>query len=145
MFMRMAGVFVAWMFLFTTGCDGGMIEPHKTAANEYVSVLASGLEFQFPEAQIASLEDKRVRVEMAGLSNTARVGEPMLPFRTVRVLLPFGHRIDRVDVTTSGLTGIPGTHRVEAARAQQPLSKPVVTAKKSTTAIGSSPAGPGNC
>jgi len=129
MFMRMVGVFLAGLFVFTFGCDGGMIDPPRTASSEKVAFLASGLEFQFPEAKTADIGDKQVRVEMEGLSNTARVGEPMLPFRTVRVLLPFGHRIDRVDVTTSGLTALPGTYRVEAARAQQPLSIPVVKAK----------------
>ena len=107
MFMRMAGVFLAWLSVFTFGCDGGMIEPPQTASGENLSFLASGLEFDFPEPQTADAGDNQVRVEMEGLSNTARVGEPMLPFRTVRVLLPYGHRIDRVDVTTSGLTGIP--------------------------------------
>ncbi|MDZ4181486.1 MAG: hypothetical protein U1B83_01320, partial [Candidatus Cloacimonadaceae bacterium] len=51
-------------------------------------------------------------------------GAPMLPYYPIRVLLPFGERLESVSIELSGYELIGRNMDIDYARAQQPISLP---------------------
>ncbi|MCG2712961.1 MAG: C25 family cysteine peptidase [Candidatus Omnitrophica bacterium] len=62
------------------------------------------------------------RVRISGLSNFALPGQPLLPIKTVRFLLPYGKDINDVQLSSSNRKIIYGSYYVEPAQQPIPLS-----------------------
>ncbi|MBN3035734.1 MAG: hypothetical protein JW861_09115, partial [Bacteroidales bacterium] len=59
------------------------------------------------------------------LDNTmpdGRVGEPVLPYHSISLILPPGHIADRMEIITGQFVELPGTYRLAPAQASRPLS-----------------------
>ncbi len=92
---------------------------------------------------IESLEVSKIngytRVQISGLSNFALPGQPLLPFKTVRFLLPYGKDIEDVEVSWSNRKVVYGSYFVEPAQQPIPLSfKGVVKPTEPDAAVYSS-------
>ncbi len=66
--------------------------------------------------------DGYTRVQISGLSNFALPGQPLLPMKTVRFLLPYGKDINDVQLSWSKRNVIYGSYYVEPAQQPIPLS-----------------------
>ena len=77
-------------------------------------VLSVTLQFEAPRLQSAG---EYSRVTVAGCETLQRVGAPLLPFRTVRLLLPPGARVGKIEARLpQGATALPGAWRVDYGR-----------------------------
>jgi hypothetical protein len=83
------------------------------------------VDYRFPSPSI-DVSDGVARVEIPGLSVLARESEPIVPYKTGRILLPPSGSIDRIDVTAWGQETIPGEFKLELGRAPQPTNSGVV-------------------
>ena len=81
------------------------------------------LDFEFP---VPHLEKKGeyFTVRMEGLSNFGNPGKPLLPLKTVKILIPNYEKIERVDVFPSEKTLLKGQYVIIPAQSPVPLSKP---------------------
>ncbi len=72
-------------------------------------------------AQLDSVEvskiDNYYRVKIKGLNNFAAPGEPLLPIKTVKYLIPYGKKIANVSVGWTSKKYLYGTYLVEPAQA----------------------------
>ena len=75
-----------------------------------------------PEIMIDRNDNDYDRVEVEGLPNFALPGEPSLPMRTARVLVPFGMEVDEVIVTTGARRILEGAHYIRPGGPRMPLS-----------------------
>ncbi|MFH1093162.1 MAG: C25 family peptidase propeptide domain-containing protein, partial [Candidatus Omnitrophota bacterium] len=76
------------------------------------------------------------RVQISGLSNFALPGQPLLPFKTVRYLLPYGKDINDIQVSWSNRKEVSGSYYVEPAQQPMPLSyKGLVTPTAPDSAV----------
>ena len=62
------------------------------------------------------------RVQITGLNNFGRPGEPRLPFKTIRFLLPYGRNLSNVKVSWTNRKVVYGSYMVEPAQAPVRLS-----------------------
>ena len=67
--------------------------------------------------------DGRARVMMPGLSLFLEEGEPVVPFKTARILLPPSGDIVSIQVTASGQRVIPGRFELERGRPDVPIRR----------------------
>lgn len=68
--------------------------------------------YAFGEPEIVGM-DEYARVSLPGLSQYGSEGEPVLPVRTVKILLPAGRTFAGVNVVTSTMRGIEGEYLLE--------------------------------
>jgi len=137
-----------WMSacLFLASCQG-VITPDEDPdlqSSATLTLIPDGLELNVSKAPTLQLAGDSVQVTIPGLSSSGRVGEPRLPFRTVRVLLPFGQSFQSVEVVGADRTELKGFYHVESARLRSPIPVPSPSPsppsrKKSTGAISLSP------
>ncbi|MFH0816663.1 MAG: C25 family cysteine peptidase [Methanobacteriota archaeon] len=94
---------------------GGSPEPSDEMGRGVIEITSS---FGAPRL---STDGSFTHVSLDGLDAIAETGKPALPFKTVKVLLPFGHDVERVQVETLGSEELPGTHTVYPGQQQHPL------------------------
>jgi archaellum component FlaG (FlaF/FlaG flagellin family) len=63
-----------------------------------------------------------VSVTMEGLPQWSEPGLPVLPFKTARVLLPYGSEVEHITVTGGNRVALPGSYVVEPGQEAVPLS-----------------------
>jgi hypothetical protein len=80
--------------------------PRVTASNDRIL-----LEYRFDEPELVTVGDL-VRVDLPGCANTNRPGEPVLPVRDARILLPAGMEIAAVTSELGEVRELPGIHRL---------------------------------
>ncbi|MFH1062444.1 MAG: C25 family cysteine peptidase [Candidatus Omnitrophota bacterium] len=77
-------------------------------------------------AQLKSIEVTKIneydRIKVPGLNNFAAPGEPLLPIKTVKYLIPYGKKVSNVSVGWTRKKYLYGTYFVEPAQAQVPTS-----------------------
>jgi hypothetical protein len=85
------------------------------------------------------------RVEIPGMTNTGAPGEPVLPVRTIKFLIPFGQQVTGVDVGWTSKKKLSGTYVIEPGQNAVPLSYtgPVIPALPDAAIYGSSDPYPG--
>ncbi len=69
-------------------------------------------EYAFGEPEIVGV-DEYARVSIAGLSQYGLEGKPVLPVRTIKILLPSGRTFAGANVVASPMRGIEGEYLVE--------------------------------
>ena len=82
--------------------------------------------FPVPEievtGQVESL-DAYVSVTMAEVSQWSEAGLPVLPFKTAKLLLPYGAKVTGIEVTYGKKISLPGSYLVEPGQEPVPLSR----------------------
>ena len=83
------------------------------------------LEVQFPEPTIAPsvVGPEYSHIEMEGLRSLGEVGEPVLPIKGLKVLIPDETKIKHIDITLGEKVTLPGTYMIEPAQQEYPLSQ----------------------
>ena len=59
---------------------------------------------------------------MKGMPSIGQIGEPVLPVKTVRVLVPFGEKVKRINITHGEKIQLKGKYDVEVGQEPIPLS-----------------------
>lgn len=95
---------------------------HVGLAAPNIRSVSVGYPFDTPEIMIEGHDKGFDQIEVAGLPNFALPGEPSLPMRTARLLVPFGMEIDEVIVTTGARTILEGSHYIRPGGPRMPLS-----------------------
>ncbi|MFC1890743.1 C25 family cysteine peptidase, partial [Thermodesulfobacteriota bacterium] len=93
-----------------------MLSGRICLANQVVSMP---LKFDEP---IINVEEGISRVTIEGLKSYGAPGSPVLPYRTGKVLLPYGTRKVSVDVAAGRKTTLSGSHRIVHGQQPVPLS-----------------------
>ncbi len=62
------------------------------------------------------------QIKVAGLDNFAQTGQPLLPVKTVKYLIPFGKKVTNISIGWTKKKLLYGTYLVEPAQTQIPLS-----------------------
>ncbi len=68
--------------------------------------------YRFEEPRISNVEEFQ-RITIVGLKQYKDVGKPILPCKTIKILMPYGRTFSGVKVTTSSRKEIAGTHFIE--------------------------------
>ena len=92
------------------------------------------LEFDFPPL-IVTKDSVYASVAMQGLPKHGAPGEPILPFRTVKILIPQGNNVQSIDVTASNRTVLKGRFDVEYGKTPLPISSNVTFKDQPSQAI----------
>lgn len=97
-------------------------EESVTSQSKVISIT-----YDFPEPRIERtrgipLARDLVSVTMEGLPQWSEVGLPILPFRTARILLPYGTEGKDITVICGNRVILPGTYLVEPGQESFPLS-----------------------
>lgn len=98
----------------------------------YIAVAPDNpiVNYQFPTPEIETViiptgEDEQFetfdRIQMAGLYNYGEPGEPVLPYKTARILIPQNHTLVSVEVTGEKIK-LPGQYLIEPGQVQIPTS-----------------------
>jgi len=115
-----------------------MVEAGQDVLVRSESVTDLHLSFLFPRPRIEGTgTDKRVAVD--GLANTGDEGEPMLPYRTAKVLLPLGTEFSSVNLETGSPVWIGEATDLETGRTYSPTSDPEADPNRGSSARISSP------
>ncbi len=80
------------------------------------------LRYEFAEPRIEKINEYH-RVIMSEVSSYGNPGKPVLPIKTVRVLLPMGEEIASVDVKVYNKTELFGSYKIEPGQLSVPISK----------------------
>jgi hypothetical protein len=75
-----------------------------------------------PQKGALPLTEGYVSVTIEGLPQWSEPGLPILPFKTARVLLPYGLDVERITVTGGKKVTLPGSYIVEPGQKPVPLS-----------------------
>ena len=77
------------------------------------SLRASVVErdYSFPAPQVKAVGEYH-RVEMPGLRGVGQPGEPVLPLGVAKLLLPYGEKIESVEVIAGERVAIEGSYRL---------------------------------
>jgi len=75
-----------------------------------------------PPKGALSVDEGYVSVTMEGLPQWSEAGLPVLPFKTARVLLPYGFDVERITVTCGNKVALPGSYVVEPGQETVPLN-----------------------
>ena len=77
--------------------------------------------YEFSEPRITrSGEYHRVNIE--DLHRFGKPGFPVLPYRTAKLLIPFGDRVTDIEISSAKKTELPGSYMIEPAQQPVPLS-----------------------
>ncbi|HOC00116.1 MAG TPA: C25 family cysteine peptidase [Verrucomicrobiota bacterium] len=100
--------------------------PTVAQAETTAPSITTRCDFEFPRLQQSAGEHSAyIQVRMDGCDVAQRVGAPVLPFRTIRLLLPPGGRVEKVEaLAPQPATTIPGTWQVDYGRL--PVTTPSV-------------------
>jgi len=83
------------------------------------------VEYTFSQPKIEKVgEYDRITIPDREIYLFGRPGEPLLPYKTVKILLPQGRLLQDIIVTGIDETIIEGTYRIEPAQKPVPISKP---------------------
>jgi len=115
--------FTKWIlisvFLVFLLSQNNLVFSDQTSAKSFsLKVRANVISTTIESVDVEAI-DGYSRVQISGLSNYGQPGEPLLPFKTVRFLLPYGKDIDEVQLSWKRRETIPGSYYVEPA--QQPM------------------------
>jgi len=88
----------------------------------YIFSSTINLDFRFPPPKIEKI-GKYFVINMEGLSNFGNPGEPILPVKTVNVLLPANEVVANINVVPEGKTIIKGKFTIMPGQKPVPLSK----------------------
>ncbi len=77
---------------------------------------------EFPPPQVSSWKDYQL-IKIPGLPLYGKIGEPQLPIKTVRVLLPAGENIKKVEVSPLQRVTLRGRFRIKPGGRVIPISK----------------------
>lgn len=91
------------------------VEPPKTVTNSII--LSFG--FSYPSVTLSSGYDN---ISILGLPNYGDPGEPILPFRLVRVLIPQHKQVESIEVYPDGMALLTGKFNVDYGKTSLPLS-----------------------
>ncbi len=69
------------------------------------------------------------------LPQTITQGEPMMPYIPVKILLPMGHQLRRIEVKLNNFAELEGDHKIDHARKVQPISQQRIDNTKPNLAI----------
>lgn len=75
------------------------------------------------EYEITEKDNGYQEIQMGDFGRLLAPGKPMLPAKTFMIALPPGAKVSSVRVTGGGLTGLPGTYRIQPAPLQLPRGK----------------------
>lgn len=81
------------------------------------------LEFEFPAPELKK-KGEYFTVRMDGLSNFGNPGEPILPIKTIKALIPFNEIVERIEIFPQQKTFIEGEYVIMPGQRPVPLSKP---------------------
>ncbi|MFX1376803.1 MAG: C25 family cysteine peptidase, partial [Promethearchaeota archaeon] len=97
------------------------------------------LEFIVPELIveeiIAPTRDVYHQLSISGGGRLEQVGQPKIPFRTLKILLPYRKELQGIEIVGKGKQALEGTYRIEPAQAQTPIGLPTDSAFTLDTAI----------
>ncbi len=79
------------------------------------------IEITFPSPQINRVGEYH-RISMKGSSTIGEPGEPVLPIKTVKVLIPFGQKVKGINIIPAQKIELSGTYNVEPGQRPVPLS-----------------------
>ncbi|MBN1445410.1 MAG: hypothetical protein JW957_04820 [Candidatus Omnitrophica bacterium] len=79
------------------------------------------LEYDFGLPKVQKADGYSV-LKVPGLKNHGNPGHPVLPHKTIEVLVPFGKKVGEIQVTGHGKTFLKGTYDVKPGQRQVPLS-----------------------
>ncbi|EMR73304.1 Peptidase family C25, partial [Thermoplasmatales archaeon SCGC AB-539-N05] len=93
---------------------------NKKSVNEKITLEHS---FQKPLIKnIGTLKEPVYKIEMPGLPNTNQYNEPRLPVKPLKILLPQGKDLEKIEVIPSGKTRLASTFNVELGSKVVPLT-----------------------
>lgn len=105
------------IFFFTKTLSAGQSASKSFSLDIITNVVSTS---------IASVDVTQIngysRVNIPGLSNFGKPGEPLLPFKTVRFLLPYGKDISDIQLSSSNRKEVAGSYLIEPAQQPIPLS-----------------------
>jgi hypothetical protein len=83
------------------------------------------LEVAFPEPKItiSDYSSEYSHIEMDGLRSLGEVGEPVLPIKGLKVLIPDETKIKNIDITLGEKVTLPGIYMIEPGQKEYPLSQ----------------------
>ena len=89
---------------------------------ESTTPLSLNFSFPFPKVKEYPSQDS---IMMAGLQRYGAPGEPVLPFKIVKALIPHGKDLQSIDVTTTSRVFLEGSFSVEYGKTLSPISSDV--------------------
>ncbi|MFX1371850.1 MAG: C25 family cysteine peptidase [Promethearchaeota archaeon] len=73
------------------------------------------------EEIIAPTKDLYHQLSISGGGHLEQAGHPKIPFRTLKILLPYGKELEDIEIVGEGKQTLEGTYRIEPGQAQTPL------------------------
>ena len=109
-------------FFMLAGGFSGMfglasIEPVESASENETMCLM----FDFEEPEII-MNDGFYNVQMSGLDSYGTIGEPVLPIKTIEILLPLGHEIVDINMKSNTQRQIPGNYFIAPGQEEFPFT-----------------------
>jgi hypothetical protein len=112
------------------------IKATASVANQTMLGLTNSLVFEFDFPTPIVTEDLSYdSVAMPGLSQCGSPGEPILPFKLVKALIPQGKDVQSVGVTTSNRKVLEGSFNVEYGKTLVPISSNITVVDKPNQVI----------
>jgi len=117
------GSFLAIILILFLFIVGSVFAKSKIKQNNAFTLSVKG---NVVQARVKSVDLKKsdgyTKVKIPGLMNYARPGQPLLPIKTVKYLIPQDQEIEDVEVNFTSRKIIPGIYYVEPAQQPLPLS-----------------------
>ncbi|MCK4635039.1 MAG: hypothetical protein KAT37_04145, partial [Candidatus Aenigmarchaeota archaeon] len=79
------------------------------------------LEFDFPIPTAKSVEGYDI-IEIEGLDSYGKPGEPVIPFKTIKVLLPYDERLENIEIIPKDKTFLEGKYYLKPGQTLYPTS-----------------------
>ncbi|MFX1397715.1 MAG: C25 family cysteine peptidase [Promethearchaeota archaeon] len=83
------------------------------------------LEYNVPELNVEEIKtptsDLYHQLSMSDSGNLEQSGQPLIPFRTLKILLPYGKDMETIQVIGEGKQTLEGNYRIEPAQEQNPI------------------------
>jgi len=111
------GILTLFLLLTITPIYGS----NSNTESNIIEIKLNFLEPQIKDIEMGNLVYNRVTI--SGLSNTNNFNEPRLPIRPVKILIPHGKSVDRIDVILSDKTSLGNNYKVELGKELVPNNK----------------------
>ncbi len=116
------GIFISGFLVLFICSFANILRADQSAKKSFILDINSNLVRTTIDAVDVNQINGYSRVRITGLNNFGQPGEPRLPFKTVRFLLPYGRNLSNVKVSWTNRKVVYGSYIVEPGQEPMPLS-----------------------
>lgn len=93
----------------------------QTVTKKIPKVEKISITYDFSEPEIEKV-DEYDRITITDLENYGDPGQPVLPYKSVNILIPQGKKVAKISITPEGENMLPGFFTIEPGQESQPMS-----------------------